>query len=152
MRSVSRFRSASVRCCPVCRRDAVGSQDECCSPICSERLDDARTSIGWIRVQTTDLRADLYELEENLGRVQLKLEKVERLFARLDTGWWRAVGRGAFAKANAIGTLARATEKRLRRLAKLHRPLEKKWKVLKPKVVESERELEELETILRQSC
>jgi len=59
-------------------------QDECCSPDCSERLDDARTSIGWIRVKTTDLRADLYELEENLGRVQLNLEKHERLFARLD--------------------------------------------------------------------
>lgn len=151
MRSASRFRLASVRCCPVCR-DAVSLQDECCSPDCSERLDDARSSIGWIRVKTTDLRADLYELEENLGRVQLNLEKHERLFARLDCGWWRAVYEGAFAKANLIGNLALRAEKRLKRLGKLLRPLEKRWKVLKPKVVDSERELAELETILRQTC
>lgn len=147
MRS-ARFHLRNVRCCPVCRA-SVSRTVETCSPECSERLDDARDSIGWIRVKTSDLCAALSELEETLGLIQLKLEAQEQKLRGLSKNWTTLALEGRFAKANKLRRVALSTQRRVRRLSRELKPLYKRWEVLKPEVVHAEQELQELEAILR---
>lgn len=149
MSSNSRLSSASVRSCPVCRT-TVSPLIECCSTRCSETLDDARASIGWEQLQYNQLSAEFGELEEKVGLIQLKLEKQEQLLARLEQRWLRSVGALALRRANSIRILALRAQKKIRRLAKLFKPLDKRWKVFKSEVADSKRKLDELKAILGQ--
>lgn len=151
MRRASRFRFADAPRCPVCSFP-LSPLVECCSTECSEELEDARDNIGWLRVRNADRCAELFELEEKLGPIQLKLEGEERRLERLSSEWTRVVTEGRFARANQLRQVAVRSRRTAKRLSKLLDPLDRKWKVLKEETIHSERELKRMESILREVC
>ena len=150
MRRASRFRISDRRC-PVCLVP-VRRTFECCSNQCSEELEDARTSHGWLRVQHGDLTANLAELEERLGLIQLKLERNELKAKTFGPTWSRLVSSGLFGKANRLRRLALKTFRKVSRLSQLLQPLDQQWKVLKEEWHHSEQELARIEAILQKAC
>ena len=137
-----------VRQCPVCNLGHEKHNQVCCSESCDERLEDARVSIGWLRIVNTNLWSELHELQERLGRVQVKLEKAEAASARLALSWQVSVYEGFFERANKLGDRGSKANRQVFALLCKFKPLEKRWKKLVKNCRESSLEVRELEAII----
>jgi len=136
--------------CPVCssRKHTVSI---CCSIACEEAVNDAKENIHWLRVNDSDLHAELHELQERFGRNELRYRRVLIKFQKAGKWWQRYANADAD---TAVGQLlwVEEVEKRISalmvRLYLRHCNLDKRWRVLKKKAKSSEQEIAKLQAIL----
>ena len=139
--------------CPVCssKKPTICSQGfQCCSKACLEVVVDAKENIHWLRVKDSDLHAELHELQEKFGRMELRYRRLLIKLQKAGKKWSDFASAAAeFGEIWWAEEIERKVSARMLKLHFRHRQLDKRWRILKEAVLSSEQEIAELEAILR---
>ena len=138
----------SISNCPVCQIVFV-RQGSCCSSACNEVLSDAQDKLEFIRVRNSDLHAELNELQEVLGCIQNQLEFTESELKCLGMLWSKTRHLALDSKFESLEKKEKSTHRRLARLSRQYQRLNSKWKKLVIKKERSDKELSDLEAMIK---